>query len=56
MEIQNPLSQNKPINGDMKKHRHKFETIRGTNYCIKRCEICGEMYEKKKKPKNNPKK
>jgi hypothetical protein len=44
--------------GDLltKTHRHKFETIRGTNYCIKRCEICGEMYEKKKKPKNNPKK
>ena len=37
-------------------HRHKLKSIQGTNYCIKRCEICGEMYEKKKKPKNNPKK
>jgi len=36
----------------MKKHRHKFKTIRGTNYYIKRCEICGEIYAKEKNKKD----
>jgi len=32
-------------------HRHKFKSIRGTNYYIKRCEICGEIYAKEKNGK-----
>jgi len=37
-----------------KTHRHKFKTIQGTNYYIKRCEICGTIYADKKTTASKP--
>ena len=35
-------------------HRHKLKPIQGTNYYIKRCEICGEIYADKKTTASKP--
>jgi hypothetical protein len=56
--VEFPLKKDGSIDWKRKKetHRHKFKPIRGTNYYIKRCEICGEIYAKEKNGKTTIKK